>query len=179
MLQFWSLSKLKMLKLDKTSLSQLPPSVGKLKALEELSLSDNKLSDLPITLGFCTKLKILNLKNNSFTIIPGVVLQLQSLTDLKRHGNNILQLFNGFEGLPHISSKQVKSTSAGPWNPDDLQSLSARALMTNHIDYWENKLLPPLQCKIMDTLASKYKYCEHCHKPVSAQGKSMLLYMCN
>lgn len=172
-MQFWSLPQLKVLKLDQTDLLELPGSVGRLQYLHELGLSRNKLTDLPITLENCKSLKKLSLNGNSFRAIPGVVLKLKALEDLRRLCNPLLERFN-MANHPHITATQVKSSSKGPWDPASLQSLAARAVssltLKGQVDYWENNILPPRQCKLMDRLAPSYKYCEHCCKTITDTG---------
>ena len=171
--QFWSLPQLKVLKLDKTDLLELPGSVGRLQNLQELSLSKNKLTNLPITLENCKSLKKLSLNGNNFRAIPGVVLKLKALEDLRRLGNPLLERFN-MANHPHITATLVKSAGKGPWNPISLQSLAARAVssltLTGQVNYWDTNLLPPRQCKLMDRLAPSYKYCEHCCKTITDTG---------
>ena len=168
-MQFWSLTQLKVLKLDRMKLNKLPASVGRLQDLEELSISSNKLSDLPITLGFCKKLKKLSLQNNQFRAIPGIVLTLQELEDLRRLNNPLIMRYD-MQSHPHIQSRQVKSTGKGPWNPDSLQSLAVKRMMNSQLNYWQKESLPPLQCRIMDSLAASYQYCEHCCNAIAGTG---------
>lgn len=166
-LQFWSLSQLLVLKLDKTGLTELPSSVGRLNRLEHLSMKDNKLTTLPITLGFCCSLKYLNLAHNRFTTLPGVILQLAALEEFRRLDNPLVKRSDNCNSWPHIHTSS--STPAPKKNPDSLQALSARAVMTTKIDYWEEEI-PPLQCKMLDYLASQYNYCENCHRAISGKG---------
>ena len=171
LVQFWSLSQLKTLKLDKTGIQLLPASVGRLQELEVLSLKSNGLTGLPITLGFCKNLKHLNLQGNKFTAIPGIVLKLKGLDELHRFYNPLLQRWNGMENPPHIRSSKVTPPSKKTWTPDNLQSLAARTVMAEQVDYWQNSRFPPLQCKIIDSLASKYQYCGHCHQTIVGVGE--------
>ena len=166
-LQFWSLPQLLVLKLDKTDLVTLPSSVGRLSQLQHLSIKNNKLTTLPITLGFCRSLKYLNLACNKFTTLPGVILQLTALEDFRRIDNPLVQRSHDFNCWPHVHT--LSSTPAPKKNPDALQALSARAVMTTKIDYWEEEI-PPLQCKMLDYLAAQYNYCENCHKAISGKG---------
>lgn len=171
LVQFWSLPQLKTLKLDKTMLRELPASVGRLQELEVLSLSWNNLNGLPITLGFCKQLKHLDLQGNKFTAIPGIVLKLKALDELRRHNNPLRQMWNGLEAPPHIRSHEVTPSSKRLRTPDDLQSLAASTVMTEQVNYWQNPRFPPLQCKIIDSLASKYQYCGHCHQNILGVGE--------
>ena len=131
------------------------------------------LTDLPITLENCKSLTKLSLNGNNFRTIPGVVLKLKALEDLRRLDNPLLER-SSIASHPHINSTLVKSSSKGPWNPNSLQSLAVGAVLsmtlTGQVDYWDKNLLPPRQCKLMDGLVPSYKYCEHCCKTVTDTG---------
>lgn len=153
-----------------------PPSVGRLRKLEELSLANNQLSGLPATLEFCEQLKVLNLKMNKFSRIPAVVLHLENLEELKRLDNPLPPRWNGFEGFPHISASSTSAKTGGEkktFNPDSLQMLCTKATFTRHLDYWNMDTIGPLQCKILDRLAAEFVVCENCHSVVPLKGTSM------
>lgn len=160
---------LRVLKLDKTHLSKLPPSVGRLRKLEQLLLSDNSLSNLPLTLGFCQSLKLLDLAKNKFVTLPNVIRDLKNLQDLKRWDNPLHKRFNGYEQFPHIVNQTLAPEAKK--TPDSLQALTCRAIMATHINYWVEENLPPLQCKMLDMYATQYKYCENCHQANSGKGQ--------
>lgn len=164
-LQFWNMHNLKKLCLDCTDLKSVPSSIGRLRNLEVLSLNSNALSDLPITLGFCQKLNVLNLKANRFTLIPGVVLKLMNLKDLRRLDNPLVK-DTLMRGVPAADTATVH-------NPTSLQSLCTRAVFVSHIDYWEQENLGPLQCKTLDYLASSLFLCDRCGTVIS-QGNSQM-----
>lgn len=172
--QFWNLERLKRLYLDNMGLTSLPSSVGRLRHLEVLSANSNSLVTLPVTLTFCENLSELNLKENKFYRVPSVVLKLPHLEDLRRLGNPLPQLFNGFEVSPHINVKTplcAKQTNA-VFNPSSLQSLCAKAAFTNKIDYWNNSSsVGPLQCRTLDCFASEFTLCHHCNKDVHYPSK--------
>ena len=171
--------------MDSTGLSAFPPSVGRLRKLETLTLSKNNLSDLPVTLSFCENLKVLNLKGNGFNRIPGVVLRLKKLEDFRRIDNPLPLRWNGFASPPHVTSSysnpdpnkkskaQNSKTKDGvqvAYNPDGLQMLCTKAVFTYQLDYWKLDMLGPLQCKILDSLASQFVICENCHTAIPKQG---------
>ena len=161
-----------MLKLNDTLLYQLPPSVGRLQNLEHLSLAKNYLRNLPITLEFCQKLETLDISRNKFRAIPGVVLHLKNLKSLRRLNNSgFLSRWEGLDQFPHIQSKpsQIESDKD---EPDSLQSQTARAIMTFHVNYWSIDSLSSLQCKLLDTYGSIYNYCFKCHTAIIKDGKS-------
>lgn len=147
---------LKKLCLDSTDLKSVPFSIGRLRNLEVLSLNSNTLSDLPITLGFCQKLNVLNLKANRFTRIPGVVLKLLNLKELRRLDNPLVMGKDMLRGVPAVPATGTVH------NPASLQSLCTRAVFVNHIDYWEQESLGQLQCKTLDYLASSFFLCDRC-----------------
>ncbi len=155
--------------LNKTGLTRLPPSVGRLHQLKRLSLANNKLTDLPITLEFCEQLEELDVSHNQFTAIPGVVLTLRNLKVLRRLGSNLISRWTtGLTTFPHISV-HVKDLTRDTDIPEPLQSLAACTVMGCHANYWRSDALSSLQCKLVDALGSKYKYCHNCHQSVDVR----------
>ena len=172
-MQFWNLQSLKRLCLDGVGLTVFPPSVGRLRKLEVLSVTNNKMNDLPVTLAFCQNLKELNLQKNSFTRLPGIIVRLPNLRDLRRLDNPLPSLWNGFAQPPHINIKtpSAPTTKEKPtFNPDSLQTLCTKVAFSHHIDYWANGRVGPLQCKILDHLASQFTVCEHCNAAIPKKG---------
>lgn len=173
--QLWNLPNLKKLSLDKTSLTALPGSVGRLRKLEVLTLSNNSLKTLPITLGFCENLKVLDLHGNNFRHIPAVVLQLTSLKDLKRLYNPLTERYN--LQAPEYTMKHKRSTVSSNdtkkkvYNPRSLQTICTKSVFMSKIDYWKRACLGPLQCKILDKLAVEMDICDNCGTVVFRQGK--------
>ena len=175
--------------MDSTNLTSLPPSVGRLKNLEELSVKNNKLTTLPEILRFCKKLRVLNLVYNKFIRIPGVVLQLKKLEDLWKYGNNLKTTVSSNatatyeEQVNHIGvipCNTTTQTSATPnttsnsgkdqpiiYNPQALQTLSCKTLAQHSVPYWSVSYLPPLLCKNLDMIHTEYNLCENCHSTVS------------
>ena len=171
-IQFWNMQNLKRLLLDSMGLTTFPPSVGRLRQLEVFSVKNNELHDLPVTLAFCTKLKDLNLQNNKFKRLPGVLLRLPNLQELRRFGNPLPQLFSGqFYQPPHIYIN-TSSGSSQCQKPAfmSLQSLCTKVIFTHHIDYWATGTVGPLQCKILDCLASQFNVCEYCNRAIPITG---------
>ena len=156
--------------MDDMGLTSFPSSVGALTHLTVLSASKNQLHDLPVTLAFCLNLEELNLKDNKFTCLPGILLRLKNLQDLRRYENPLPQLYNGFSQLPHIKISRVEHSQHDKFEPDSLQTLCAKAAFTNYIGYWTCNSVGPLQCKILDCLASKFTLCEHCNRAVFKTG---------
>lgn len=171
---------MKKLSLDKTSLTALPASVGRLWKLEVLSLSNNSLKTLPITLGFCENLEVLNLQNNNFRHIPAVVLKLSSLKELKRLHNPLTERYN-MQGPEYIIKHTQEPTSKSKsekqiFNPRTLQTICTKSVFAAKIDYWKHACLGPLQCKILDKLAVEMDICDNCGTVVFRQG---MPWLCN
>ena len=154
-------------------MKSMPSSVGRLRNLEVLSLNSNSLSDLPITLRFCQKLTVLNLKANQFHRIPGVVLKLTNLQELRRL-ENPLRSRSELSSIPNSSAPLTQAT-AGIHSPGSLQSLCTRAMFTNHIDYWKHESLGPMQCKTLDHFASSLFLCDRCGTVIS-QGNLLITF---
>lgn len=67
------------LNLGEKKITQLPPEIGQLTALQELYLYDNQLSDLPPEIGQLTALQRLDLANNQLSGLPSEIGQLRTL----------------------------------------------------------------------------------------------------
>lgn len=179
--------------MDATEITSLPPSIGRLKKLEELSVKNNKLTTLPEILRFCTELRVLNLVNNKFIRIPGVVLQLKKLEDLWKYYNTLKTTVShnatatGEEMAYHIGvvprnpTAPTTNTNTTPqnttgndnkdkpsvvYNPQLLQTLSCKVLAQHSVPYWTVPYLPPLLCKNLDLIHTEYNLCENCHTTV-------------
>lgn len=183
---------MKTLILDSTQLTSLPPSIGRLKHLEELSVKKNKLTTLPEIIRFCKELRVLNLVGNKFVRIPGVVLQLKKLEDLWKY-NNILkntvshnatatteERLNHIGVLPRNTTQTATNTTPANttndgekdkpsvvYNPQTLQTLSCKVVAQHSMPYWTVPYLPPLICKNLDVIHTEYNLCENCHTTVT------------
>ena len=58
-------SKLKLLKVEKSKIKELPPDIGNCLNLIEISANENPISALPESLGNCIHLEELNLSHTS------------------------------------------------------------------------------------------------------------------
>ena len=184
---------MKTLLLDSTELASLPPSIGRLKHLEELSLKNNKLSTLPEILRFCKELRVLNLVRNKFVRIPSVVLQLKKLEDLWKYDNILKSTLSSnatsdaVESLYRVGVVPRNTTQATTvatpantadddnkdkqpsvvYNPQTLETLCCKAVAQHSIPYWTVPYLPPLLCKNLDAIHTEYNLCENCHATVT------------
>ena len=178
--------------MDSTKLTSLPPSVGRLKQLEELSLKNNKLTTLPEIIRFCKELRVLNLVKNKFVRIPGVVLQLKRLEDLWKYDNMLKttvssnatgtaeEIANHIGVIPRNATTALTTNTTPPsatdsdnkdkptivYNPQSLQTLSCKVLAQHSVPYWTVPYLPPLMCKNLDLIHTEYNLCENCHTTV-------------
>ena len=185
--------------MDSTELVSLPPSVGRLKHLEELSLKNNKLTTLPEILRFCKELRVLNLVRNKFVRIPGVVLQLKKLEDLWKYENILKSTLSynattvGDESINRVGVVPRNTTQATTntttanttddankdkpsvvYNPQTLQTLCCKAVAQHSIPYWTVPYLPPLLCKNLDAIHTEYNLCENCHATVTKDAGNSL-----
>ena len=125
-----------------------------------------------MTLEFCQNLKYLSLANNKFTQLPSILLHLKNLEDLKRLGNDRLdKRYHGYEQWPHIITTELTKKKSN--NPDSLQALTCRTIMTTRINYWTEENVPPLLCKMLDSYATQYNYCEKCHQSGSNSSSKL------
>ena len=135
---------------------RLHPLIGKLKHLEILSLDSNRLSDLPITLQFCQKLTTLSLVGNKFRFLPGVIFRMNNLTGLT-------VTKNPFDAPPNRSATAATEHSICVTS---LQDLCIGAVFMNHIEYWKQESLAPLQYNMLEHLASTSYFCDICGLPI-------------
>ena len=164
-LQFWGLQNLESLSITSSQLSQLPSSVGSLRKLKSLNLSSNQLRTLPITLSFCNNLETLDLQYNSFSCLPSVLMQLKSLTNLKRHGCPLSPRYS-WHGPKYVNKVKPTSDSKQPqvFQPLTLQESCTKEVFTLKLDYWETRSIGVMQCRTLDHLAEFCFACDNCHR---------------
>jgi Leucine-rich repeat (LRR) protein len=76
--------------LSNNVLSKIPPKLClNFSKLTELNLSGNRMSSLPQELVACAQLQQVDISANSFVTLPPVLLQLQTLTNIKANANFI------------------------------------------------------------------------------------------
>ena len=80
------------LDLSAKNLTNLPPSIGKLKKLELLFLYRNNLTSLPKEIGKLKKLDVLFLGHNRLTSLPDEIGRLPKLTSIFIHSNPNLRI---------------------------------------------------------------------------------------
>jgi len=83
------LTALQWLVLFSNQLSQLPPEIGQLTALQQLDLANNQLSQLPPEIGQLTVLKGLFLRSNQLSTLPPDIGQLTILQRLDLYNNQL------------------------------------------------------------------------------------------
>ena len=77
----------------------LPPSVGRLSALEQLVVFNNKLSTLPAELAQVTRLTLFHGQTNRFSEIPDVLFELPELRQLYLDRNPLSRIPGEFTKL--------------------------------------------------------------------------------
>jgi Leucine-rich repeat (LRR) protein len=92
------------LDLSNLELTELPPEIGTLTALEELSLYGNLLSSLPREIGNLQYLKELNLDVNEFQSLPPEIGRLTNLLTLSASYNQIATLPPEIGNLQNLDS---------------------------------------------------------------------------
>ena len=153
---------LKSLYLNSIGMHILHHSIGKLKTLEVLSLHHNNLSHLPLTLAFCQCLTVLNITHNSFKVLPGCILRLKNLKELRATTDNNL-LYKYTFTSPKLSPDHLYS----------LQDLCSGAIFSKYVNYW--KLGSPMQCKALDQLVSTSFLCDSCGVPMTDDYTTMTI----
>lgn len=174
LLQLWNLHNLKRLSITDSHLKSFTGSVGRLTKLEELDLSGNELSSLPITLAFCKNLSTLDLHNNNFRQLPGVIHEFHNLKTLRRLQNPLTPRYECHG--PHFTRKINKAAQTNEkdgkrvYQPISLQASCTTVIFSSQVDYWEVDTIGPLQCKILDRLATQFSICDNCKRMLSNQG---------
>lgn len=97
-----------------------------------------------------------------------MILELKNLKDLRRLENPLKERYNGFAVFPHLVKSSMKGSKKT--NADSLQALCTKTIMTCNVDYWSQSDFPPLQCKMLDSFAPQYTYCEYCHDAINTIG---------
>ena len=90
---------LRILKMDRNDLTNLPASIGRLVHLAELHAEDNQLVVLPDELCLCKALRVLALNDNELHALPATVGTLQDLRELRAANNHIEALPSSFGDL--------------------------------------------------------------------------------
>ena len=93
---------LRILKMNRNDLTNLPASIGKLVHLAELYAEDNQLVVLPDELCLCKVLRVLALNDNELHAFPEKLGSLQDLRELRAANNHIEVLPSSFGDLRYV-----------------------------------------------------------------------------
>ncbi|MFI3219080.1 MAG: COR domain-containing protein [Methylococcales bacterium] len=121
-------------------LTQLPPEIAQLTALQSLDLTENKLTQLPSEIAQLTALKSLYLSGNKLTQLPPEIAQLTALQRIDLSGNRLTQLPPEITQLTALQSLDL-SVNQLTQLPPEIAQLAA----LQRIDLSSNELtqLPP------------------------------------
>jgi len=152
----FDLSSLNYLEISDTTLTSLPPQVGKLTNLLNLALHRNAIEELPEEINAFSKLKFMDVSNNCLTGLPSTFSlpqlhtlnlsnnQLQSLPDFSGliglstvfiDHNELTQLPVGLETLGNVSEVHASNNNIATF-PDVVTHM----VNIKHLDVSENKL---------------------------------------
>ncbi|MHA1729436.1 MAG: leucine-rich repeat domain-containing protein, partial [Promethearchaeota archaeon] len=87
------------LNLNKSKLTHLPESIGRLQSLKKLYLNDNELVTLPNSISNLKLLEILDLRNNKLTSLPKNIDNLHLLKELRVRGNELASMSENIGNL--------------------------------------------------------------------------------
>ena len=172
---YWLLNDLSILKLNKCELSELHPSLYKMKSLEELQLQENKLDSLPEGISRLKRLtkvsfyknsldklpadffelknlKLIDLYHNELQIIPKEIARLDSIKVLYLSFN---QLYDIPEEVGKLSSLEElyihhNRISEIPWSFGDLQRLRVLHFQHNYVPQFPTQILSMKSLKDLD-----------------------------
>jgi len=132
-----SLTNLKKLVIDDTSITNIPEEIGNLKNLEHLVLSSSDFQEIPSSIKNLKKLKYLDLSLNELTALPtGLSNKIEHL-DISN--NNILTLPSDFNKLKNIQYLSLSNNGAIT-NLNLLKNL--KKIQTLHLESLELKEIP-------------------------------------
>ncbi|MEI8301231.1 MAG: NEL-type E3 ubiquitin ligase domain-containing protein [Chlamydiota bacterium] len=136
------LSHLRVLYLINNQLTELPSSIGGLKALEELYLSNNELSELPISIAQLTEVKKLILVDNHLVELPSSIDGLKSLEILNLTNNRLTVLPDSIAGLKALYMLNVANNHLRelPRSMNGLKTLEKLILVNNHLTVLPNSM---------------------------------------
>ena len=110
------LTALQSLNLMGNQLTQLPPEIGQLTALQLLYLYENQLTQLPPEIAQLTALRLLYLYRNQLTQLPPEIAQLTALQSLDLKENKLTQLPPEIELLTNLVVLDVRKNPVYPAN---------------------------------------------------------------
>ncbi len=95
------------LNLSKLTITRLPKSIGRLRALQSLDLSRNKLQTIPTEIGFLSELISLNLTRNKIQALPETIGQLSQLKTLLMSFNQLTRLPKSIGNLAQLEQLMI------------------------------------------------------------------------
>lgn len=134
------LQALQNLHLTFNQLSQLPSEIGQLQALQSLDLGKNQLNHLPFEIGRLQALQLLDLYENQFSHLPPEIGRLQALQELNLWENQINHLPPEIGQLQALQNLNLWQNQLSHLPPEigQLQALQRLDLEKNQISH-----LPP------------------------------------
>lgn len=138
-----SLHRLNDLNLYNAGLTQLPPTIGRLKHVKVLDLYYNKFTELPRQLGRMKQLEQLAVSHNDLKELPASLAKLHRLQVLFAHHNRLHQLPAGFDRLKNLRVLNLGYNwyIAAPDVLSSLPSLEELDLNNNQLQEFPNVLL--------------------------------------
>jgi len=125
------------LDLSNQEITELPPEIGRLQALQVLNLGENQLSQLPPEIGQLQALQSLFLRTNQLSHLPIEIGQLQALQSLILWENQLSQLFPEIWNLPFLQTLNLGKNQLSHLHPEigQLQALQTLFLEKNQLNY--------------------------------------------
>lgn len=136
--------RLQVLSMGGNRLSEVPSTLGQLKALQALVLCDNMLESLPSSIANLTRLKSLLLHKNSLRTLPTEIIKLKCLTEVSpqreiKKTNLTQRVVDNDVFIFQLSLRDnplvVRFVSDMTHDPPSLLELAARVVKTNDIRY--------------------------------------------
>ena len=152
------LTNLQSLDLSSNSLSEISDSITKLTNLQSLDLSYNSLSEISDSITRLTNLQSLNFSSNSLGKIPDSITRLTNLQSLDLSSNRLGEISDSITRLTNLQSLDLSSNSLSEI-PEEIAKLSK----LSYLDLDENPIIkPPLEVvkKSIDAIREYFQQLE-------------------
>jgi hypothetical protein len=147
-------------------------------------LTNNKLQNksIPFTIAFCHNLTELYIDNNLLDALPGILLRINSLERVHRHGNH--NYFKATFMWYHTDVNDrilecpgtERESQVISYSPDSLQRLSGLAVVRSRINFFSSRQVPSRIKEYICALCEGLELCSACSSPRSLTAHSYKVF---